>query len=351
MRSIKNSRGFSLTELMVSMTLFMVISGTIWGALISANKGKIATSEKTMVSKNVRVALNVAGRDTFNAGYGYPLRNTVVLTDNRISAVLGIPNDVDTTRDTVPPIIAGDELNTNTFSTTPNTKTDQVTFLFKDSTFNILPAGNPNGASTPLDVNAATTTSTSIDEIIPISGSNAGCRVNDLFLVTGNTGSVLAVATGLNGTSAIQFANGDVLNFNLTGTTGPLRGITVPASIMRVRMVTYYVTTDGILMRREYANAPAASLTNGYMEEPIVYGVEDLNIQYVMDNGALSDNPAAGPDGIAGNADDVQANLAAIRQVRFTINVRSVDLDASGQPFRNTLTSTFSTRNLGYDAN
>ena len=63
------------------------------------------------------------------------------------------------------------------------------------------------------------------------------------------------------------------------------------------------------------------------------------------------DNPSAGPDGIPGNADDVQNNLDAVRQIRFTVNVRSLELNAARQPYRSTMTSTFSTRNLGYDAN
>ncbi|MEJ7623179.1 MAG: hypothetical protein WKF34_04240, partial [Pyrinomonadaceae bacterium] len=83
---------------------------------------------------------------------------------------------------------------------------------------------------------------------------------------------------------------------------------------------------------------------------PMVYGVEDFQIQYVMDDGTLSNNPSAGTDGIAGTADDTPSNLAAVRQVRFTISVRSIENDQRGQPYRATMTSTFGTRNLGYDA-
>ena len=89
--------------------------------------------------------------------------------------------------------------------------------------------------------------------------------------------------------------------------------------------------------------------------ELFTLGVKDVNqrfkVRYIMDNGTLSDNPSAGPDGVAGNADDVQANLAAVRQVRFTVSVRSRELNSMNQPYRETMTSTFSTRNLGYDAN
>jgi hypothetical protein len=229
--------------------------------------------------------------------------------------------------------------------------TDQVTFIFKDSTFNLIGTAGSE-VSQPLNINAATTNASGIDEIVPISGNNAACRKNDIYLVTGNTGSALVLVTALSGTDKVQFSNGDVLGFNLTGAGGTLRGITTPASMQRVRLVTYFVTTDGTLTRREYANVPPVG-TNppiNWTDEPIVYGVENFQIKYVMDDGSLSDNPSAGADGVPGTADDLQSNLAKIRQVRFTVNVRTNELDHRNQPYRITMTSTFSTRNLGYDA-
>ncbi|MFT3745172.1 MAG: prepilin-type N-terminal cleavage/methylation domain-containing protein [Pyrinomonadaceae bacterium] len=334
--------GFSLLELLVSMVIFLIVSASVWGVLRTAQQSRTAVNEEVQLAKNVRIALNLVSRDAFNAGFGYPAASTVVLPDNRISAALGIPNDFDTSRDTVPPVIAGNNITLSTFATTANTRTDQVTFLYKDNTFNVV-----SGVSQPLNVNAATTTTGGIDEIVPISGSNASCQVNDIYIIIGNTGSTLGLSTALSGTNKIQFANGDLLGFNQTGTTGPLRSITVPASIQRVRMVTYFVTPDGILTRREYANVTPAV---AFVDEPLVYNVENFQIQYVMDSGAVSDNPSAGPDTIAGNADDVQNNLAAVRQIRFTVNVRSTEKNSKGEPFTESMTTTVSTRNLGYEA-
>ncbi len=338
-----NEAGFTMLELIISMVVFLVVTGAVFGLLQVARQSKAVVSENTGLNKNVRLALNLVGRDTYNAGFGYPLRNTVVLPDNRIGTLLSIPNDVDTSRDTVPPIIAGNNITLSTYNLTPNTRTDQVTFFFKDNTFNLV-----GGVSQPLNILAATTTTGGIDEIVPISGSNAACRVNDIYLVTGNTGSTLGLSTALSGGNKVQFANGDLLTFNQTGTSGPLRSITIPASIQRILMVTYFVTPDGTLTRREYANrTPAVA----FVDEPLVYGVENFQIRYVMDDGTISDNPSAGPNGIAGDADDTPANLAEVRQIRYTVSVRSTELNAANQPYRVSQTATFSTRNLGYDAN
>lgn len=334
--------GFSLLELLVSMTIFLIISGSVWGLLKTAQQSRETVSEKVQLAKNVRISLNLISRDALNVGYGYPSETSVVLPDNRISTLLAIPNDVDTSRDFVRPIIAGNNITLNTFSTTANTRTDQVTFVYKDATFNVVA-----GVSQPLNIFAATTNGTGIDEIVPISGNNSACRVNDLYLVMGPTGATIGLSTALGGTDRIQFSNGDLMGFNQTGPAGTLRAITVPASIQRIRMTTYFVTPDGVLTRREYGNVlPAAA----FVDEPLVYNVENFQIQYVMDNGTLSDNPSAGPDGVAGNADDTGANLLAVRQIRFTVNTRSTERDDKGNFYRETMSTTVSTRNLGYDA-
>lgn len=335
-----NQKGVTLVELIIAMVVFLIVTGSIFGLMQVAVRSRSTVNQQVPLTKNVRFSLNTIGRDTLNAGFDYPLENTVKLPDNRISALLNIPVDFDTTRDIVPPIIAG---NDRTLNTASGLRTDQVTFLSKDSTFNLV--GLPGRqVSQSLSVSAAATVG-GIDQIVPVSGSAAACSINDIYIITGNTGSTLGVATAITGGNTIKFADGDLLGFNLSGTGGPLRGITTPASIQRVRMVTYLVTADGILNRREYANVPATT----FVDEPLVYGVENLQIQYLLDNGNLSDNPSAGADGLPGTEDDTQANLATVRQIRFTITVRSSELNAAGQPNKVTMTSTFSTRNLGYN--
>jgi type II secretory pathway pseudopilin PulG len=345
--SDKRQTGFSIIELVVGMTVFLIVTGAVLSVLSIARQSRTTVNQEAQLSKAVRVGLDLIGRDTYNAGYGYPLNSTVVLPDNRISGLLLIPNDFDTTRDTIPPIIAGNNITLNNINATANTRTDQVTLLFKDTTFN-----TSSGVSQPLNINAPTTNASGIDEIVPISGSNSACTIGDIYLVTGNTGSALGVATALSGTNKVQFANADVLGFNQAGTSLP--GITLPASMQKVRMITYFVATDGTLTRREYANRnPAAA----FVDSPLVYQVQDFQIKYVMDDGTVVDNPSAGADGIAGTADDDQVRLKAVRQIRFTISVLSTENGATSNantvaaPYVFTMTSTFSTRNLGYEAN
>lgn len=148
-------QGFSLLEIMVAMVIFMIVTGSIWGVLRVAQQSRSVVNQQVALAKNVRLGLNLLGRDTYNAGFGYPSLKTgaVILPENRISTLLGIPNDFDTTRDTVPPIIAGNNITLSTFNTTAGVRTDQVTFMFKDSTFNVI-----SGVSKVLQINTASTT-------------------------------------------------------------------------------------------------------------------------------------------------------------------------------------------------
>lgn len=347
----RGEMGFSIMEVIVAMTIFMMVTGSIWGVLKVASQSKAVNNQQVALAKNLRMGLNVIGRDTYNAGYGYPIptNSVVLLPDNRIATLIGVPVDNDTSADRVPPIIAGNNSNVDNYNTTANTMTDQVTFLFKDSTFNPIPTptGN-NSVSTPLNINPPSTPSPGIIEIAPTSGSNSVCRVNDIYLVVGKNGAALGLSTGLNGTTAVQFANGDLLGFNQTGSGGFLNSVATPASMIRVKMVTYFVASDGTLTRREFANVlPAVA----FVDEPLVYNVDDFQIKYILDDGTQLDNPSAGPDGVPGNGDDTQARLSNIRQIRFTISTRSKELNSANQPYRETMTSTFSTRNLGYDGN
>jgi hypothetical protein len=124
--------------------------------------------------------------------------------------------------------------------------------------------------------------------------------------------------------------------------------------MQKVKMVTYFVAANGTLTRREYANVnpPVA-----FVDSPLVYQVQNFQVQYVMDDGTVVDNPSAGGDGIPGSGDDDAARLMAVRQIRFMISVLSTEngpgssANSTGTPYVFTMVSTFSTRNLGYEAN
>lgn len=332
-------RGFSVLEIIVAMVLFLGVTGSIWGLMQVGIRARTTTNESVQLTKTVRVGLNLIGRDTYNAGLGYPSSSSVVVADNKITNLLGIPPDANTALDNVPPIISGNDITLNTFNPTPNVRTDQVTFLTRDMSFNLIgdPGPPDRRIPQPLTTDIPVAPSAAFVELRATTGSNAVCAVNDLYLVTGNDGNArLGVVTSLPGSDRIRFTEGDRLLLNNGTTADSIQGIVGPnPSLQKITMVTYHVTADGTLTRRQYNNAPPS----GWVDEPLVYGVENFQIQYVMNDGSLSDSPTV-----------TQANLALIRQIRFTISVRSVENGPNNQPYRETMTATFSTRNMGYEA-
>lgn len=343
-RPRSNQRGFTLIELMVSIMLFLIVTGAVYGLLVVARNSRTTTSQRAELMKSIRVALNSIQRDALNVGYSYPTTNPTMLPDNKLFALLGIPNDINTTRDLVPPVMAGDRVNTNSLS---GVNTDQISFVYRDPSFNPDAAGN----SQVLPVGAATRPGAGIDQVVPVSGGNTMCRVNDIMLITGKTSTAMAVVTALPNSTAIQFGSSDVLGFNSpTATDDPIMTVVTPAAIRRVILVTYRVKNDGTLVRLVYANSTTATVSVPAAEEPLVYGVERMTIQYVLDDGSVTSNPLAGPDGVQGNSDDIPANQLDVRQVRITVTARSAEKDQSGNYYKVTMSSTFSTRNLGYTA-
>ena len=341
----RSQRGFTMLEMMVSTTIFLMASGAMYGLVKIANSSRSATSQRADLMKNMRLALLTIGRDAFNAGYGYP-NAAVTLPDDKVGAILNIPNDVDTTRDLFPAVIAGKEITTNAF--TP-TKTDQLTFIFQDPTFNQY----ANAVSQSLPINAPTYDATNgLDQIVPVSGNAASCRAKDLMLINGSTSATVVVVTAVT-SDTVKFGNGDVLGINSPSSNAannPMRNITTPAAMRRVALVTYRVLNDGTLVRTLYANDSTTTVAAPSRDQPLVYGVESLKAEYVLDDGTVTRNPIAGIDNTAGTLDDVPANQNKVRQIRVTLTVRSTEKDASGKPFTITMTSTFDTRNLGYDA-
>lgn len=232
--STNNQKGFTILELIIAMIVFLIVTGAAYGFLLVTKQSRTTVNQQVQLTKNVRLALNLVGRDTDNAGFDYPLKFSVNLPDNRISTLLGIPSDTGSGLDFIPPIIAGNNINLNTFAV-PNTNTDQATFIYKDSTFNVVGTVGPPDTtrSQSLPVGSLTPSGSINQAIIPASaGPSSICSVNDIYVVTGSNGSGLAVATAIVAPAVagdhftVKFVANDVLGFNKNGATSPLSTLT-----------------------------------------------------------------------------------------------------------------------------
>jgi prepilin-type N-terminal cleavage/methylation domain-containing protein len=325
--------GFSLIELVVAIALFTIVMGAVYGLLAVGTSDSFTTKQRVEMMQNARIAMDTIGRDAINAGVGFP-RDGAAIPDNRLS-VFGLPNDADNDFDRISPVLAGDNVHANTLNPTPNTKTDQVTFIFQDDTFN---DGEPVDV---ININGAQQLrlGSSVD-------AKKICAEGDLYIVWGSTSALVMATQVPNGSNnAVDCASNDPLDINRPG-NGPLKSMgNGQKTLYKVAMVTYYVTTDGTLMRRVWGKpsqlagdgVTVSNNSQGWLDSPLAFNVEDLQIRYVL-----------APDGDVVSSPTTDER-SSIRQVQLSLTVRSPQSDrVSDEPFRTTLTSTFSTRNLVY---
>jgi hypothetical protein len=342
---------------MIALTIFLVVTGSIYGLMQLGMYDRNRSSRRSDVLKNARVAVHLIGRDVLNAGLGYHRRGAVV-PDNFNNLRLGVPADVDNNRDLLTSVVAGDGLFQNNLNTNTGVRTDQIAFAYRDMDFNggqvinLLGVGAGGTAAIPR------LTSKAANGFAPVS-------VYDLFLVESDTSQVLIMGTATNGSNTMDAAPGDPLTLNQalngTGQAGSVLRQCVDsadtnctsysATAKRVFLVSYKVKPDGTLVRTVFGNNRGAAASAQIQELPLAYNISDFQIRYVLADGSQSDNPSVGPDGIVGTIDDDWQGFNQVRQVLITVTVLSTENDEkTNRPESITFTSTFSTRNLEYDA-
>ncbi len=327
--------GFTVIEVGVAMIIFTIVMAGVYGLLQVGRSGRLNTHMRSEILQNSRVAINTIGRDIINAGVGYPNVGSLV-PDNQASVMFGGTADADAIADFITPVFSR-----NSAGSVNGTQTDQISLAYIDDTFN----GNVS-----LPVSASNASGDTLT--VPIAFDTTNCQTSDLYVISGQTSTAALgmltgktarnTGTGVPGTLLFQSNASDPLNINQPGANSIIKTVAFPASIQRVRMVRYLVIDEdgagngtGTLVRDVYDGAA----TTGFTRQPLAFGIENFQVQYIMKDGTVTDAPAA----------DQMTN---IRQVRVSVAVRSPDIDPrTNQPYRADLTATFSARNLDFEKN
>lgn len=354
--SFAGQKGFSLIEMVVAMTIFIIIIGSIYGMLQLGRFDRNRASRRTDLLKNARAAIHLIGRDALNAGFQFHQRGAGV-PDDFVANVLGIPADPNTRRDILPAIVAGNNINPSDLQN--ENDTDIISFCYRETNFfggnTVEIKDSLNAAGTPPEVTTLKTKNGQANQVKPF----------DLLLLENGGSQVLIMPTANVDGNNFQVAPGDPLglneNYNGDETNSTiLRKCTLartencieyPINAKKIHWVSYKLKADGTLIRKIYGNNTGRLSDEQIQEQPIAYNIQDMQFKYVLANGTVSENPAAGADGIAGTEDDTPEDLNLIRQVTVTFKVQATERDEqTGKYDIITLTSTYSTRNLEYDA-
>lgn len=355
----QKNHGFTLIEVMIAMVIFLIVTASIYGLLEVARVDRNRSSRRSDILKNARIAVHLIGRDALNAGLGYHRRGAIV-PDNFLSSRLGITADTNTMRDILTSIVAGNNIYTNNLQPNPNVKTDMIAFAYRDLDFNSSNVIELQNVNTPVG-------SPETARLFTKDANGASeVRANDLYLIESDTSQVAVVPTGTNGSNEINIAPTDALNLNqsmsgLNENGSLLRKCvdstdqnctTYLASLKRFFLIKYHVKADGTLVRTVFGNNRNGITPADQIQEfPLAYNVENLQIRYVLKDGTVTDNPALGPDGDAGTDDDTPENFNLIRQITISLTVQSFEADEKTLKLdKITINSTFSARNMEYDA-
>jgi prepilin-type N-terminal cleavage/methylation domain-containing protein len=357
----KSQKGFTLLEMIVAITIFLIITGAVYGLLQIGRIDRNRSSRRSDMLKNARTAIHLIGRDVLNAGMSFHQRGAIV-PDNFISTRLGTPADADSNRDVLTSVITGNNLFTNSLNPDTTVKTDLISFSYREMGFN-------TGDVVSLTNVSAPTGAASTARLATQSGQAAAARVYDLYLVESASSQVAVMASTVPTTSQIDISPGDPLGlnqaFNGTGANGSLLkkctatvtsdcttySSTIVTSVKKFSWVAYKVKPDGTLVRIIFGNNTGRPSDEQIREQPLAYNVQNLQFKYVLADGTVTDAPSAGADGVVGTIDDKPEDFNLIRQVSIVLQVQSTEIDEqTRKPAVITLNATFALRNMEYDA-
>lgn len=378
----RRQAGFSLLEMLVAIVIFMMVMGAVFGIMEVARSDRFTTNQRAEALQNLRVALTTFDRDAHNAGFGF--NNTGVslangVLDTNVAELRMPPDQYGSGEDRLTPVIGGDNMGSGAGTFLPPTQerlggADQVSFFYQDTAFfrptpipSATPTPLPSGYSDPvgptfypnlsarvasISADGATVTLSNVTTANPASF----CTVGDLYVLTRGNAAVMGVLTNTDNNVTLTFAEGaDLpLRINRNGATSPFALLGAGPgviSLYRVNWVTYWVRKDGALIRSEYGNH--GILGAGAIEHmPVAYGIADMQVRYVMENGDVRDTPGVATPGpsatpVFGDNDDVPLQ---VRQVMINLNYRGAERDRrTGLYTELDMNTIVNTSNIGYD--
>lgn len=394
--SMKREKGFSLIELMVSVTILLIIIAATLGTLNTALTATQAVTLMADTQENLRAGMNYMVRDLIQAGEGVPQGGITIPNSAGVSALNrpgpGTPTasfgTFTTSWTALPAVTTGPLL--GPITATSGIASDIVTVLYADTTLQdvnghwlnefpiyLAPTGgnptgcaasNPNPAPAGTITTAGTTTTIAFDpSCIVINNGNTGINAGDLIMLQNNntigdgdgtvTGTdadisdssghmaLLCVSSVSSGGNSITFKSGDPFNLNASGaSTGTIKQIQnsgggyPTTTATRYWMVTYFLDNSNParpqLMRQVNLNQPQA----------VGEVIENMQIYYDILNAGSS------PVTVSPNVEaPTDAQLQDIRDAYIILYARSETLFGNtNQYFRNNLETAVSMRGLDF---
>jgi len=315
-----SQRGFSLLELLVSLSLGLIVLASIASLFRTGMNSTFLVSQRAETQQNMRAAIDLMTKDINQAGAGLPSGGIQLPTGTGSSTskygcdqsgTCYVPTYTYPTSNYMYGIIPGwsNGVQGNAvIPATPGRRNDSITVIYADYNYPLW-----EYYVTFPSTSSATTINLAANPIYspaPAAINSAGAiQVGDLIMLSNSRGTAVAEVTGITGTS-MTFANLDALNINQSGaasnnlqTINPRNTADNTTVAYRLFAVTYYLTVP--------ANGQMPRLmrqVNGLTPVPVADNIINMQFAYDVYNSTTSalDSNQANPLGVAESPNLVQ---------------------------------------------
>lgn len=344
-----SEQGFSLLEMIVALFVMLIVTGGVFGLLRDSMKTSHATLEMTDAQESLRTGQEYITRDLINTGDGLDSIRRILVPQNFVTNYLTrnpitdpatpgiITLGLITTDNNVPAdtIVLGTAPVVSVRATP--VLTDRLTILQMERPENFTSITVAAGALTYADGRAAVSPA-DIDRF----------SIGEIYFITSSKGGVFATVTDRQGvgspTPFVVFGAGDVFGLNSVAPGGQLDFITgegdprIPVSIGRMKVIHYYINSDGLLMRRVFGVRGA-----GFNESVIAEHAVSLQFRYFLNLRDINGNVVQPEPQLTNSLQQDET-----RQVEVTLAVETPRALQNGQPQQISMTTSTSVRNLQF---
>jgi type II secretory pathway pseudopilin PulG len=341
-----NQSGFTIIEALIATTMLLIIVGAIFALVRDSMKVTITTYELTDAQQNLRTAHEFIGRDLVNAGDG--LENI-----GNIRVPLAFVNSYVTLNPVTDPSSPG-IINLAIFTTDNNvpantpitgavpaanilTATDRQTILAQDREFTFNNLNSIGLAAAAINPAGSTIT-------IPAGDPMSKFTVGEVYFLTSSAGGTFCIITSINEPARqLSFVASDVYGLNQPGAVGHIWAIsggqTLATSLQRMRMIQYYLTSTGLLIRRVFGVQGTA-----FRESMIAEHVLDVQFNYSL----ITTDSVGNVTPSTTTALTTSAQQLAVRQVDVRVTVETPHAIQNGLRQPLTMTTSISVRNMQF---
>lgn len=329
------------------MLVMMIVTGAIFALMRDTMKTSHAALEMSDGQESARTGQEYITRDLMNTGDGLNSINNIRVPQNFVTNFLTlnpVANPATPGFINLGLITSDNDVPANTvvLGTAPVVSVRTAPLL--TDRISILQMERPE-VFTPITLAAGAIDPTT--GLVAVSPADIDrFSVGEIYFITSAAGGIFATITDRRGigttTPFLVFGSGDAFALNSLGAGGQLdvitAGATLPTSICRMKVIHYYINSNGLLMRRVFGVRGG-----GFNESAIAEHVVSLQFRYFLNLRDADGNVAQPAAQLTTSQQQIET-----RQVEVALTVETPHALQNGRPQTISMTTSTSVRNMQF---